>query len=116
MDPEKLARAWLRSETAGRWGMMRPEVQAAYINMARQVIKELGIPPQGLIDENYWLYRALWEPTTGKPWTHYMRESPKTYLVFAVVGMARLFTIAGKSWWVVALAFLIGLLTGHVWW
>ncbi len=89
MEPEKLARAWIKADDLRTWENL-PDAQKAY--------------------------RALWEPTTGKPWTHVMRENPKTYWLLVAAGIAKLFYEAGRQWWVVALAFGIGLLTGHVFW
>jgi len=116
MEPEKLARAWVRGEGAGGWEMLKPGVQAEYLRQAEKTITELGIPPQGLLDENYWLYRAIWEPTAGKPFTHVMRENPGAYGLLLVAGLTRLTVAGGRQWWVVLLAFAIGLLTGHVFW
>lgn len=76
-----------------------------------------GRPASTLIpSENWPPYRWLWERIGGRPWTHIMRDRPRTYAGFALPFLALLVLWNRRRWLPLLIGFAAGFLTGHVWW
>jgi len=65
--------------------------------------------------ENWAPYRALWSRLGGRPWTHVLREHPLKFAAAVALAFAAATIGKGRAW-AAALAFLAGLMAGHVLW
>lgn len=61
-------------------------------------------------------YKWLWTRFGGRPWTHIMRDNPKSFLAVFIPVVLLLLFWNGWKYWKTLLIFAVGFLTGHVWW
>lgn len=67
------------------------------------------------------LYERLWKTTTGRPYTHIMRDYPWLYAVPALILMIALALLRRRyGGWLIGLAVgvaaFLGFVAGHVFW
>ncbi len=66
--------------------------------------------------ENWPPYGWLWERIGGRPWTHIMRDNPKAYLAVLLPVILVIVAWNARRFWPIFVSFVLGFLTGHVWW
>lgn len=137
VTPEKLARSWWEEQNlavrelvdddvvpsshgpldlAEPWEDVPEDTRGLMLEIAARVIARLDLRGRLVPSEQWPPYRWLWTRVGGRPWTHIMRDNPRTYFATLLPLLGLVIAWNGRRFWPVLAAFAIGLLTGHVWW